>query len=177
MTTTTDDGGMYGQLPTCFGSTPSPQTQAENCCDSCPVGDACAIDPGPACDIPVEADLTRHKLVYLGSPYTKYRTGLDAAFRDVAAIAAQMLHEGVRVYSPIAHTHPIAIHGNLDPRNHDIWLPFDQAMMDAADAMCIADMDGWRESYGVQYEIDYFRRQGKPVYFRAASGEASLYNG
>lgn len=127
--------------------------------------------------VPVPPDLTRHRLVYLGSPYTKYAAGLDAAFRDVAAIAAQMLQDGVKVYSPITHTHPIAIHGNLDPRNHDIWLPFDQAMMDAADAMCIADMDGWRESYGVQYEIDYFRWQGKPVYFRAASGDISEYRG
>lgn len=45
MTTTTDDGGMYGQLPTCFGSTPSPQTQAENCCDSCPSFGECIPAP------------------------------------------------------------------------------------------------------------------------------------
>lgn len=141
------DGGMYGQLP---------------------------MDPGPT-GIPVEADLTRHKLVYLGSPYTKYEAGLDAAFRDVSAFAAMLLQDGVRVYSPIAHTHPIAIYGNLDPRNHDIWMPFDQAMMDAADAMCIADMSGWRESYGVQFEIAYFRAAGKPVYFCTASGEVSEY--
>lgn len=114
--------------------------------------------------------LQQHPLVYLASPYTKYELGLDAAFRDICAIAAELLREGVRVYSPIAHTHPIAIHGNLDPRNHDIWLPFDQAMMDAADAMCIADMHGWRESYGVQYEIETFRRAGKPIYFRSADG-------
>jgi nucleoside 2-deoxyribosyltransferase len=122
-------------------------------------------------------DLTRHRLVYLGSPYTKYATGLDAAFQDVCAIAAELLKEGVKVYSPIAHTHPIAIHGNLDPRNHDIWLPFDQAMMDAADAMVIADMDGWRESYGVRFEIETFQRAGKPVYFRDRMGFVSDYLG
>lgn len=119
-------------------------------------------------------DLTRHRLVYLGSPYTKYAAGLDAAFRDVSAIAAEMLRDGVKVYSPIAHTHPIAIHGNLDPRNHDIWLPFDQAMMDASDAMVVADMDGWRESYGVRFEIDTFRAAGKPVYFRDRAGFVSV---
>ena len=121
--------------------------------------------------------LQSHRLVYLGSPYTKYAAGLDAAFRDVSAFAAMLLKDGVRVYSPIAHTHPIAIHGNLDPRNHEIWLPFDHAMMDAADAMCIADMDGWRESYGVKYEIDYFRKAGKPVYFCTATGDVSTYVG
>jgi hypothetical protein len=122
-------------------------------------------------------DLTRHRLVYLGSPYTKYASGLDAAFQDVCAIAADLIKEGVKVYSPIAHTHPIAIHGNLDPRNHDIWLPFDQAMMNAADAMVIADMDGWRESYGVRFEIETFQRAGKPVYFRDRMGFVSDYLG
>lgn len=125
----------------------------------------------------VPPSLQSHRLVYLGSPYTKYVAGLDAAFRDVSAFAAMLLKDGVKVYSPIAHTHPIAIHGNLDPRNHEIWLPFDQAMMDAADAMCIADMDGWRESYGVQYEIDYFRKAGKPVYFCTATGDVSVFEG
>lgn len=121
-------------------------------------------------------DLTRHKLVYLGSPYTKYPTGLDAAFRDVAVIAAEMMLEGIKVFSPIAHGHPMSQYGNVDPLNHELWLPFDQAMMDAADAMCIADMEGWETSYGVKYEIDTFRKAGKPVYFRAADGVVSVYS-
>jgi nucleoside 2-deoxyribosyltransferase len=122
-----------------------------------------------------DTDLTRFKLVYLGSPYTKYAAGIEQAFRDVSEIAAEMLRDGVKVYSPIAHTHPIAVYGNLDPLNHEIWLPFDQAMMDAAEAMVIADMSGWQDSYGVKYEIDYFRAAGKPVYFRAANGELAIY--
>lgn len=119
--------------------------------------------------------LIAHRLVYLGSPYTKYAAGIDAAFRDVSAIAADLLREGVKVYSPIAHTHPIAVHGNIDPLNHDIWLPFDSAMMDAADAMCIAEMDGWESSYGVAFEIRRFRDQGKPIYYRKRDGSVRLF--
>ena len=92
----------------------------------------------------------------------------------MSEIAAEMLRDGVKVYSPIAHTHPIATDGNLDPLNHEIWLPFDQAMMDAAEAMVVADMSGWDVSYGVRYEIDYFRAAGKPVYFRYADGSVDI---
>jgi len=108
--------------------------------------------------------LKAHRLVYLGSPYSKYAGGIEAAFRDVCGIAGRLLQEGVKVYSPIAHTHPIAIHGNVDPLNHDIWLPFDKAMMDACDAMCVAMMPGWNESYGVQYEIVTFVDANKKIY-------------
>ena len=132
------------------------------------------VAPGPVPILAVPIDLTRFRLVYLGSPYTKYAAGIEQAFRDVSEIAAEMLRDGVKVYSPIAHTHPIATYGNLDPLNHEIWLPFDQAMMDAAEAMVVADMDDWRESYGVRYEIDYFRAADKPVYFRSADGSVDI---
>lgn len=112
-------------------------------------------------------------LVYLASPYSKYPHGIEAAFRDVCAIAAEMMRDGVRVYSPIAHTHPIAIYGNIDPCNHDIWLPFDHAMMDAAAACVVANMVGWQESYGVRYEVNRFIGQHKPVYARQVDGSYS----
>jgi hypothetical protein len=30
--------------------------------------------------------------------------------------------------SSIAHSHGVAIYGQLDPNKHDIWLPFDRVM-------------------------------------------------
>jgi hypothetical protein len=103
-------------------------------------------------------------LVYLGTPYTKYADGIEAAFQDAAALAAQLLVRGVKVYSPIAHTHPIAVWGNLDPRAHDIWLPFDQAMMNRSDAMVIGKLAGWDTSYGVEFEREFFKRAGRPIF-------------
>jgi nucleoside 2-deoxyribosyltransferase len=112
--------------------------------------------------------LHAYRLVYLATPYSKYPAGIEAAFREASRIAARMLTAGVPVYSPIAHTHPIAEYGNLNPYDHDIWLPFDQAMMDAADACVVADMGGWAESKGIAYEIDYFTSAGKPVHYMNA---------
>lgn len=103
-------------------------------------------------------------LAYLATPYTKYAAGIDAAFRDASALAAELLRAGIAVYSPIAHCHPLAIHGGLDPLDHSVWIPFDAAMMDAAKVLIVAHMDGWRESFGVTHEIGVFARAGKPIY-------------
>ena len=110
-------------------------------------------------------DLRRYSLCYLATPYSKYKGGnLDLAFQEAAALAASLLIEGVKVYSPIAHTHPLAVYSHLDPLDHAIWLPFDETMMEAADALIVAHMDGWEDSFGVAHEIKKFRDDGKPIY-------------
>lgn len=101
---------------------------------------------------------------YLGTPYSKYRGGLEAAFVEASRIAAALIAEGLAVFSPIAHSHPIAMHGRLDPLAHGLWLPLDEPLMRAADGLIVAEMEGWRESYGLSVEIDHFRRAGKPIF-------------
>lgn len=103
-------------------------------------------------------------LCYLATPYSKYKPGLVKAFEDAAALAATLLVAGVKVYSPIAHTHPLAIHGHLDPLDHSIWLPFDEAMMNVCDVLIVAHMDGWEESYGIKHEIEFFTKANKPIF-------------
>lgn len=109
--------------------------------------------------------LQQYRLCYLATPYTKYKGGkLDDAFSDASEIAAALVTIGIRVYSPIAHCHPIATFGALDPLDHTLWIPFDEAMMDAADCLIVAHMDGWDTSYGVQHEVDFFAKDGKPIF-------------
>lgn len=110
-------------------------------------------------------NLQQYPLIYLATPYSKYPQGLEAAFRDTAALTARLLVRGLKVYSPIAHTHPIAIHGGADPLDHSIWLPFDRAIMDKADALLVAKMETWEQSKGIHYEIDVFKQAGKPIYY------------
>lgn len=109
--------------------------------------------------------LKSYPLVYLATPYSKYAAGIDCAFKDAAALAAKLLTAEIKVYSPIAHTHPIAIYGQLDPLDHAIWMPFNEAMMTASSVLLVAQMQGWRESYGVNHEIVFFTGAGKPVFY------------
>lgn len=109
--------------------------------------------------------LAQYRLVYLATPYSKYKAGLYQAFEDAARLTARLMKAGVPVYSPITHSHPIAFHGDIDPRNHDIWLPFERRLMSVSDALCVAEMDGWRESFGISEEIKIFAGEVKPIHY------------
>jgi Domain of unknown function (DUF1937) len=101
---------------------------------------------------------------YLATPYTKFPGGIECAFIAAAKLAARLLVSGVKVYSPIAHTHPLAVHGNLDPLDHDIWLPFDEAMMTACGALLVAHLPTWDSSKGIAHEIAFFEKAHKPIF-------------
>lgn len=109
--------------------------------------------------------MNKNDLYYLATPYSKWEEGITMAYVEAARITARLLKQGYKVYSPIAHTHPIAIYGNVDPYDHNIWLPFDKAMMDRSDALLVAQLPGWSTSTGVKFEMKTFVEQSKPVYF------------
>ena len=71
-------------------------------------------------------------------------------------MAANLIEQGMRIYCPIAHTHPIAIYGDLDPLDHTIWLPADGPFMDAAVGLIVVRMRGWDKSKGIAAEIKRF---------------------
>jgi hypothetical protein len=102
---------------------------------------------------------------YLATPYSKYHGGIYEASRAASREAAVLIRAGVPVFCPIAHSHPIAINGGLDPLDHKIWLPACQPMMDAAGGLIVCMLSGWQESVGVEHEICVFEGQDKPIVY------------
>lgn len=101
---------------------------------------------------------------YLASPYGHAELAMmHYRFVKVCEVAAILLKEGYKFYCPIAHTHPIADYGKLPLVDHDIWLPFDEPMMEKSDALWIVCMTGWGTSKGVHYERSKFVKDGKPI--------------
>ena len=100
---------------------------------------------------------------YLATPYSKYPEGIEAAFRDACRVTARLIRAGVPVFSPIAHTHPVAVYGDIDPLDHSIWLPADAPMMKGAWGLIVAHLDSWATSYGIKVEIEEFAKAGKPI--------------
>ena len=100
---------------------------------------------------------------YLASPYSLYPGGLEAAFVAACRNAALLIRAGVPVYSPIAHMHPVAVQGGIDPLDHDIWLPADAPMMAAASGLIVLELETWRDSRGIRFEIDDFGAASKPI--------------
>jgi hypothetical protein len=102
---------------------------------------------------------------YLASPYSS----LDKAeaFVSAAFAAAWLIGNGVRVYSPITHSHPIAHYGGLDPLDLDLWLRVDRPFMQNACGMIVLQLPGWRESKGILFEQHEFTAAKKPIHCMA----------
>ena len=103
-------------------------------------------------------------LAYLSSPYTKYRRGIAEAHFQACALTARLLEKGVMVYSPIAHSHSVAMAGGLDPMNIELWYKHNELVMDRCDTLIVANMIGWRRSEGIAMEVNYFLAMDKPIY-------------
>jgi hypothetical protein len=102
--------------------------------------------------------------IYLASPYSSPNLAVrDARFDAVCREAAALMRGGAMIYSPIAHTHPIAMRGDL-PTHWEFWEGYDRVMIAAADALWVLMLDGWEDSRGVQAEIQLATELGKPVH-------------
>jgi len=93
---------------------------------------------------------------YLASPYSQFAEGLDKAAEAAAGAAGMLIAAGVHVYSPIAHSHPIAAAAQLDPRDYGLWMPLNRVMMRAARGLIVLKLPGWASSKGVRMEIQEF---------------------
>jgi hypothetical protein len=105
----------------------------------------------------------RGTLVYLATPYTAYVQGHLTAYVRAAKLAAALLREGVSVYSPIAHMHPLAEFGRLDLADRNLWRDLDDAILGKADMLLVAHLDGWDASEGIAHEVDAFAAAGKRI--------------
>jgi hypothetical protein len=102
-------------------------------------------------------------LIYLASPYSDPDPLVrQQRFDAVCKVAARFMREGHFVFSPIAHTHPIAKAGEL-PLGYDYWHRYDERMFLACDALWVLMLPGWEESMGVRAEIEAAHSLGVSV--------------
>jgi hypothetical protein len=101
---------------------------------------------------------------YLASPYSKYPGGMRNAYIRVAGVAAKLIKQGIHVYCPITHTHPMSTHGDISMTDYDTWLALDEQFIGPAKGIIVATLISWETSYGVAWEVGKFREQGKPVF-------------
>jgi hypothetical protein len=105
-------------------------------------------------------------MIYLASPYSHPdRAVREFRFHEACRAAAQLIRAGRDVYSPIAHSHPIAAHGL--PIDWTFWEPSAQRRLAQCTEVVVLTLDGWRTSVGVRAEMRIARRYDKPVKFLA----------
>jgi nucleoside 2-deoxyribosyltransferase len=105
------------------------------------------------------------KVVYLASPYShQHESVRQARFEAACKKAAKYIEEGICVFSPIAHSHPIADHMDEEKRMcFNTWMKADLPILRKCDELHVLCLDGWRLSKGVSREIQYADAMGIPV--------------
>lgn len=113
-------------------------------------------------------------LIYLACPYSDPDPAVRAQrFEAVNRAAAALMADGRYVYSPISHTHPIAVAGDL-PTGFDYWEGYDRVMLGACTEVVVLALDGWQESRGVQAEMQIAAEMGLPITIRTARAVAGV---
>ena len=111
------------------------------------------------------------KKVYLAIPYTfkhddprQVKIMQHARFCLANEYAAALMQGGCIVFSPISHSHTIALHNNL-PVEWEFWESQDEAFIKWADIIVVVCIEGWKESTGVQAEIYMAEMLGKQIIY------------
>ena len=113
------------------------------------------------------------RLIYLASPYSSPDEGVcEERFIKACHAAGELMREGIFVYSPIAHTHPIAKFTEGLPTGWDFWEKYDEAMISRCAEVWVLTLPGWSESVGVRAEIEIARRLRIPVRFVESAAAA-----
>lgn len=102
---------------------------------------------------------------YVATPYGKYPYGTDAAHKLACQCMAKLIKLNVNVFSPIAHTHAIAEHGQLEKVNHELWTRVDKPFVDTAGGLIAVIAESWQQSTGMADEIDAFTKAQKPIVY------------
>jgi hypothetical protein len=101
-------------------------------------------------------------LIYLASPYSHPDPMVrEARFQAACRQAAELMRCGISVFSPIVYSHSIVAYGL--PADWATWERLDRAILEICSEVLVLALDGWRESEGVQAEIEVAKRLGKPV--------------
>lgn len=102
------------------------------------------------------------ELIYLASPYSHPSAGARLArFNQACRYASKLILKGVPIFSPIAHTHPIAQYAL--PTGWTFWARYNILWLDACSELWVLMLDGWKESKGIAGEIAIMRGLGKPI--------------
>ena len=109
-------------------------------------------------------------MIYLASPYSDEDPEImEFRFQAVCEAASKLMLKGINVFSPIAHTHPIAQYGL--PKGFDFWERYDEWFLQHCNEMLILLIDGWGSSKGIHEERKIMNQLGKPVRFVTVDGE------
>lgn len=105
-------------------------------------------------------------LVYLACPYSHDDPDVRRGRFEAANLAGGLLmQQGVLVFSPISHGHPMALEVEL-PTHWEYWEAFCRAYLSHSHKILVLTLDGWDTSKGVAAELAIAKELGLVVEFK-----------
>lgn len=103
--------------------------------------------------------------IYLAAPYTHKKKSVVAyRVKKINTAASKLMNEGHIVFSPISHSHYIAVENDL-PTDFKYWQEMNHSFIDWCEVMYILTLDGYEESKGIKDEIKYCKKINKRVFY------------
>ena len=113
--------------------------------------------------LPVRVKRVVRPLVYLATPYSHPEPAVrQSRFEAANRAAAKLMNSGVKIFSPISHTHPIAEAGQL-PLGWAYWQEYDRAILKCCHKIIVLKLAGWEQSKGVKGELDIAKELGLEI--------------
>lgn len=105
----------------------------------------------------------KSEIEYLAIPYTHDNVFVRHFRAEVAdVIAASLTRQGRIIFSPISAWHHIAIRYYM-PGTFEYWAKLDEQFICASKKIIVITLDGWKESKGVNLEIEIANKYGIPI--------------
>lgn len=106
-------------------------------------------------------------MIYLASPYSHADPAeRERRYREACRVAGNLMKRGKRVFSPIAHSHPIEqAFEDKRQEGHDFWLYQDFAILRHATELHVLRLEGWERSKGIAAEVEFAVLLGIPVHY------------
>lgn len=109
-------------------------------------------------------------MIYLASVYSLNATTdskehcaiREDRYQMVMKKTAELLKDGLYVFSPIVHCHPMSNTYGM-PKEFDFWMELDTHYISRCDELWVYMMEGWKESKGVTKEIAFAKCNGIPI--------------
>jgi len=105
-----------------------------------------------------------HKVIYLASPYSHENLiVLNDRVLSAASVGGKLMRTTGHVFMvPVPHSHMIGemLNNSLD---HQFWLKQCFGLLERCDEIWIVTLNGWKESVGINLEIEYAKSLGIPI--------------
>lgn len=104
-------------------------------------------------------------MIYVASPYSHELSSVQQIrYIHVLDFCAYLLKNRFWCYSPIIHCHKLANTHSL-PTDFEFWKDYAFHMLKCSSGLFVLAIDGWKESKGVTYEIDFAKQIGISVVY------------